>query len=131
MRERIAGYLIEPPTLFKGRGEHPKAGKMKSRIEPECLTLNIGEDAPIPKCLVPGHAWGEIVHKHDVTWLAGYKEDKINKHHKYIFLAANSKFKNDNDKKKYEKARKLKEFIKSVRENYERKLVDKKNEVNR
>ena len=24
--EKIGGYLIEAPTLFKGRGAHPKAG---------------------------------------------------------------------------------------------------------
>ena len=29
IREKIGGYTIEPPTLFKGRGAHPKAGKMK------------------------------------------------------------------------------------------------------
>ena len=27
--EKVGGYSIEPPTLFKGRGIHPKAGMMK------------------------------------------------------------------------------------------------------
>jgi len=42
--------------------------------------------------------------------------------HKYIFLAAESRLKAENDKKKYEKARRLKNLIASIRENYERKL---------
>jgi len=33
--------MIEPPTLFKGRGKHPKAGILKPRIEPEEVMLNI------------------------------------------------------------------------------------------
>lgn len=55
--------MIEPPTLFKGRGEHPKAGIMKARIIPEQLTINVALEAPVPKCLTPGHNWLEVVHK--------------------------------------------------------------------
>jgi hypothetical protein len=32
--EKVNGYQIEPPTLFKGRGKHPKAGCLKPRIQP-------------------------------------------------------------------------------------------------
>lgn len=74
------------------------------------ITINIAENAPIPICPLNGHNWGEVVHKHDVTWLCSYKDDTINPNstHKYIFLAANSKFKGIRDREKYEKARKLK-----------------------
>lgn len=75
---------------------------------PEQLTINIAEDAPVPKCTMPGHCWKEIVHKNDVTWLGGYKDDTIKKTHKYIQMAATSKFKYMNDMKKYERARRLK-----------------------
>jgi len=34
MVEKINGPQIEPPTLFKGRGAHPKAGYLKSRVQP-------------------------------------------------------------------------------------------------
>jgi DNA topoisomerase-1 len=33
--EKINGFTIEPPTLFKGRGDHPRAGFLKPRIQPE------------------------------------------------------------------------------------------------
>jgi len=71
-----------------------------------------------------GHAWGEIVHKQEVTWLAGYKETSINHAHKYIFLAANSKMKGLNDMKKYETSRRLKDCIDEVRRKYQLMLRD-------
>lgn len=107
-KEKVGGYLIEAPTLFKGRGDHPKAGFLKGRIMPEDITINIAQNAPVPKCHMPGHAWKDIVHNNEVTWLAYYKDDTINTSYKYIFLSAESKFKGANDRKKYEKARKLK-----------------------
>ena len=40
--------MVEPPTIFRGRGDHPHAGKLKSRIVPEFVSINIGPDYPIP-----------------------------------------------------------------------------------
>jgi DNA topoisomerase-1 len=99
----VNGFLIEPPTLFKGRGKHPRAGFVKPRIQPEEITLNLSDDAPIPRCHVAGHNWFDVVCKKDSTWLCSYKNDAVSSSssHKYIFLAANSKFKGINDRKKY------------------------------
>lgn len=123
--ERMSNYQVEPPGIFRGRGEHPLSGKIKSRILPENVTLNIGPDDPVPICPLPGHSWKEIMHNTEATWLAYYKVGKASK---YVFLAANSKFKGVNDFKKYEKARKLKSAITSIREDYEKKLEDKSQE---
>ena len=57
-----------------------------------------------------------------VTWLAYYKDETINTAYKYIFLSAESKFKGINDRKKYEKARKLKDCIEKIREHYTEKM---------
>ena len=127
MIEKVGGYLIEAPTLFKGRGEHPKAGLMKARIMPEDITINIGRYSAVPKCNMKGHSWKDIVHNNEVTWLAFYKDDTINTSYKYIFLSAASKFKGLNDRKKYEKARKLKTYIQSIRNNYQLKLKSTNN----
>ena len=123
--EKISNYLVEPPGIFRGRGEHPLSGKIKPRIVPENVVLNIGPDDPVPICPLPGHAWKEIVQNTEATWLAYYKTEKSSK---YVFLASNSKFKGMNDFKKYEKARKLKTGIFTIREDYERKLEDKSQE---
>lgn len=75
--------------------------------------LNISEDSPIPKCHVPGHNWLDVVTKRDSTWLCHYNNDAVGltNANKYIMLAANSRFKGMSDRRKYEKARKLKNCI--------------------
>lgn len=124
-REKIGGYTIEPPTLFKGRGDHPKSGLFKPRVYPEDVTINVSEDAPVPMCDLPGRAWKEVVHNPQVTWLAMYRDEAINHSSKYFFLGANSRLKGVNDLKKYEKARKLKTEITRIREDYMKKINSK------
>ena len=52
-----------------------------------------------------------------MTWLAKWK-DSINGEDKCVWLAANSSWKGKSDLAKYEKARKLKDHIGKVREDY-------------
>lgn len=54
---QVGNFRIEPPGLFRGRGEHPKMGKIKKRIYPRDVTINIGEGTPIPEHPYPG-GWG-------------------------------------------------------------------------
>lgn len=111
--------MIEPPGIFRGRGEHPGAGRVKSRIVPEYVTINIGYDDPIPPCTVPGHAWKKVVENKEATWLAHYKDEKWDKaEKKYLALAAESKRKGLSDKSKYERAQRLKNMIENVRKVY-------------
>lgn len=58
--EKTANNLVEPPGIFRGRGEHPSIGLLKQRIMPEMVTINIGQDDLIPICTVPGHAWKRV-----------------------------------------------------------------------
>lgn len=39
--ERVGNTTIEPPSLFRGRGKHPKAGVLKQRVMPEDITINV------------------------------------------------------------------------------------------
>jgi len=87
--------------------------------------MNVAENAPVPRCGVKGHCWKQIVHNNEVTWLAYYRDASINEKKpstKYIFLAASSKFKGENDRKKYEKARILKTKIADIRIDYKKKI---------
>ncbi|GJQ10293.1 hypothetical protein GpartN1_g2084.t1 [Galdieria partita] len=115
--EKVGNFRVEPPGLFLGRGEHPLMGKVKKRIMPEDITINIGEDAPVPECPIPGHQWGQVIHNNKVTWLAGWK-DSITGGYKYVWLSAGSRFKGQSDQQKYEKARKLKNHIDDIRKDY-------------
>ena len=40
--------------MFRGRGAHPKQGKIKSRIEPEDIVINCSQGSEVPKP-PPGH----------------------------------------------------------------------------
>ena len=105
-KQKVGNFRVEPPGLFRGRGEHPKTGMVKKRVEPEQITINIGTEANVP---IPpeGHRWKEIKHDTEGTWLAMWQEN-INGAYKYVMLAANSDIKGQSDFKKFEKARELK-----------------------
>lgn len=120
VQEKVANYCIEPPGIFRGRGEHPHAGKIKSRIVPEYVAINVGFDNPIPACPIPGHAWKKVINNQEATWLCHFKDENNTyaSSSKYLFLAAESKLKGLNDKKKYERARRLKAIVGDVREDY-------------
>ncbi|XP_024987242.1 DNA topoisomerase 1 alpha-like [Cynara cardunculus var. scolymus] len=125
VKEKVGNFRVEPPGLFRGRGEHPKMGKLKKRIRPSDITINIGKGSPIPECPIPGQSWKEVRHDNTVTWLA-YWNDPINpKDFKYVFLAASSSLKGQSDKEKYEKARSLKGYIEGIRKAYTRDFGNK------
>lgn len=73
--QKVNASMTEPPAIFRGRGEHPQRGKLKSRIVPEYVTINVGEDDMIPPCPVDGHAWKEVVHNPKASWLCQYKDE--------------------------------------------------------
>lgn len=112
-KEKVGNYRIEPPGLFRGRGQHPKTGKLKFRVYPEDITINIGAAARIPSP-PPGHQWRDVVHNNTVTWLATWTEN-INGVPKYVQLGATSSLKGKSDYKKFETARRLKHHIGSIR----------------
>ena len=117
--EQVGNFRTEPPGLFRGRGEHPKMGMWKRRILPEDIIINIGKDAPVPQA-PEGHRWKEVRHDQTVTWLAAWKDAVNAKEVKYVFLAANSKFKADSDVKKYDRAIRLTAYIDKIRAEYRR-----------
>jgi len=115
-KERIGNFRTEPPSLFRGRGEHPKQGMIKRRIMPEDVIINCSKDSVIP---VPpeGRRWKKVQHDNSVTWLASWTEN-IQGQIKYIMLNPSSRLKGEKDWQKYEKARKLKTEIHKIRDDY-------------
>lgn len=119
-KQKVGNFRVEPPSLFRGRGEHPKTGHVKTRVRPEQITINIGKEAQVPPP-PPGHNWKEVKHDQEGTWLAMWQEN-INGNYKYVMLAANSDVKGQSDYKKFEKARELKHHIDRVRKDYQKNL---------
>ncbi len=108
----IGAYLIEPPGIFMGRGAHPLRGRWKPRVYSHEVTLNLDEDAPIPPA--PHGEWAGIVHEHDSLWIARWTEtltDKI----KYVWLAETSHLRQERERAKYDKAKKLEKSLRAVR----------------
>ena len=123
-KERVGNFRDEPPGLFRGRGKHPKAGKLKTRVMPEQITINIGKGALIPEA-PSGHSWGKVIHNNEVAWLACWNKN-INGNYKYVLFAANSSLKGQSDFKKFEKARELKNHIERIRKTIQTELVDER-----
>eukprot|EP01127_Copromyxa_protea_P020496 TRINITY_DN6875_c0_g1_i1.p1 TRINITY_DN6875_c0_g1~~TRINITY_DN6875_c0_g1_i1.p1 ORF type:complete len:489 (+),score=120.61 TRINITY_DN6875_c0_g1_i1:62-1528(+) len=115
-REKVGNYMVEPPGLFVGRGDHPKMGMVKHRLYPEDIVLNLDEDAPIPECPVEGHKWGGIVHNHEVMWLACWRQNIGIP--KYAFINADSSLSGRLNRKKFEVSRRLQDCIKEIRKTY-------------
>ncbi|XP_017544239.1 DNA topoisomerase I, mitochondrial isoform X1 [Pygocentrus nattereri] len=122
-RERIGNFKIEPPGLFRGRGDHPKQGMLKKRIQPEDVIINCSRNSHIPEPPT-GHKWKEVRHDNTVTWLASWTEN-VQGSCKYVMLNANSKLKGEKDWEKYEVARKLKSCVDAIRSQYQEDLKSK------
>lgn len=113
----IANWLVEPPGLFMGRGQHPMRGKWKPRVRPKDVTLNLGENAPVPE-----GPWQAIVHDHSSTWLATWMETLTGKR-KYVWLHDSAALRQDNDKAKYDKAQKLAQHFDRVQREITRQMM--------
>lgn len=104
----VANWLVEPPGIFMGRGLHPLRGRWKPRVTPKEVTLNLGENASVPE-----GPWKDIVHDHNSTWLASWVESLTGKR-KYVWLHDSSYLRQDNDRAKYDTAKKLEYFISDI-----------------
>jgi len=126
--EKVGNFNMEPPGAFRGRGEHPKMGKLKQRVIPEQVAINVSECACVPIANgPPGHAWGDLCHNPQVQWMCTWHEN-INNQVKYVMLAAQSSFKGKSDRSKYNKASLLCDNIENIRADYKKKLISKQTE---
>lgn len=127
-REKLGNFIVEPMSIYMGRGNNPNMGRIKREIVPEDVTINIGINDPIPKP-PNGYEWGEVTHDHHSEWVAKWK-DSITGKPKYLRFSDEGKFKGENDLEKYEYARKLDLHINKLRDAY-MKDVRKGNNINK
>ncbi len=105
----IANWMVEPPGLFMGRGQHPIRGRWKPRVQQSDVTLNLGESAPVP----PGK-WNEVVHDHNSMWMAKWI-DKLTDKEKYVWLHEGSPLQQSRNKAKYNNALKVGTNLQRIR----------------
>jgi DNA topoisomerase-1 len=124
VRLEIANWMVEPPGIFIGRGQHPLRGRWKPRIKEEDVILNLGEDAPVP----PGR-WKEIVHDHNSMWIAKWV-DKLTDKEKYVWLHESTPIQQSRNRQKYDNAMRAGRQIERVRERI-MKMMSSENERER
>lgn len=122
-QQKVGNYKIEPPGIFLGRGEHPKLGKIKPRVNPEDVMINLDKSAPVPEPNVGGK-WDKVIHDPEVVWLAMWI-DTVTGKNKYVFTSMEGTFKAASDEKKFNLARKLKRNAGKIRKQMD---VDMKSE---
>lgn len=123
--EPLGNFTIEPAAIFYGRGDNKRRGMIKRDIEPEEVTINIGEEAEVPKP-PKGHKWGNVINDKSLAWIASWK-DTLKGENKYVYFAAEGQLKGKSDLKKYEKARKLNYYLADIRKRYEKDLNARSN----
>ena len=127
-KQVIDNFLVEPPTIFVGRGSHPLSGRIKNRIYPNDIILNVGKDMRIPvpnviineknedldKNITAKDRWGDIITDNFVEWIASWQNNVTGKYN-YARFGRKSDFKMKSDEEKYDKARLLKKKINKIR----------------
>ena len=121
----VANYMAEPPGIFIGRGEHPMRGKWKPKVSSKDVTLNLGKDAKLPF----GN-WGKVVHDKDSMWMASWT-DILTQKRKYVWLADTAGIKQDRDRAKYDKAKKLASEIDKIKDKIVKDMQNKDTGVRR
>lgn len=119
----LGNYMVEPPGLFMGRGDHPLRGSWKCRVFPEDITINHSANVPAP--LPPtGHKWKEVVENKKALYIAIWIQ-KLTGEYKKILFSGDSIVKQSSDQKKFDKAIKLAKNLDSVNTEID-KLLDSK-----
>jgi DNA topoisomerase-1 len=108
-RAEVLNWMVEPPGIFMGRGQHPKRGKWKPRITPKDITLNLSKNSQ-----VLNNNWGKFIHDQNSMWLASWI-DKLTGKIKYVWLHDTASIRQTRDKQKYDLAYKLEKKITRVR----------------
>lgn len=105
-RVALGNYMVEPPGLFMGRGQHPLRGRWKARTYPEDVTINLSSDTPVPEPVYSGEEkkeWKEVVENKNALWTARWY-CKLTGNQKRVLFGATSIVKQEADKKKFSKA---------------------------
>jgi DNA topoisomerase-1 len=125
-KQPVGNFIVEPPSIFIGRGSHPSLGSIKWRIYPSDITLNLSKDAILPeidKTSFNTHTdqkllkWGAVVNENKSYWLASWK-DLITGKTKYVWLSDKSDIKASKDEIKFDTAKSLGKIIEKIRKTY-------------
>ncbi|MFO7918690.1 MAG: hypothetical protein R6V13_11470 [Anaerolineae bacterium] len=116
-RVELGTYMVEPSSIFVGRGKHPLRGHWKEGAKRSDITLNLSPDASLER-----DGWDEIVWQPDSMWVARWK-DKLSGKLKYIWLGDTAPIKQEREAAKFDESRRLGRKLDQVRERISRDLT--------
>ncbi len=108
-RCELGNYMVEPSSIFMGRGEHPFRGKWKEGPRHEEIILNHSDDVQAPE-----GKWKEVLWDSESIWVAKWK-DKLTGKMKYVWPHDNSPIKQKKEIAKFDKAIELRENLGKIR----------------
>jgi len=97
----VSNYVVEPGSIFMGRGKHPLRGKWKEGAKENDITINLSPDSKVPE-----GKWKKVIWEPDFIWTAKW-DDKLRGKEKYVWLSDTSRVKQEREKEKFDKAREL------------------------
>jgi len=109
IKVEISNYVVEPSSIFMGRGKHPLRGRWKNGAVEEDIILNLSPDAKIPE-----GRWKKIVWEPNSMWVAKWR-DKLGRKMKYVWLSEASSIRQEKEIEKYDGANELRSKIRKVR----------------
>jgi DNA topoisomerase-1 len=104
-RCELGNYMVEPSSIFMGRGQHPFRGKWKEGPRHSDVILNHSKDVPPPE----GN-WLRVDWDPDSIWVAKWK-DKLTGKMKYVWPHDNSPVKQKAEIAKFNKAIELRKNL--------------------
>jgi DNA topoisomerase-1 len=107
-RVEVSNYVVEPGSIFMGRGKHPLRGKWKEGAKESDVILNLSPGS------VPEGKWKNIIWEPSFLWTAKWN-DKLRSKEKYVWLSDTSRVKQEREKKKFDKARELEKEYNKVK----------------
>jgi len=115
----LSNYVVEPSSIFMGRGKHPLRGKWKEGAKESDIILNLS-----PGSVVKGN-WKKIIWNPGYMWIAKWG-DKLRGKEKYVWLSDISRIKQEREKEKFDKAKELEKQYDKVRKH----IIDNINSEN-
>ncbi len=107
-RCELGNYMVEPSSIFMGRGQHPFRGKWKEGPRHSDIILNHSKDIPLPE----GN-WLRVDWDPDSIWVAKWK-DKLTGKMKYVWPHDSSPVKQKAEIAKFNKAIELRKNLDQI-----------------
>lgn len=117
-RCELANYMVEPSSIFMGRGQHPFRGKWKEGPRHSDVILNHS-----PNIAPPPGDWLRVDWDPDSIWVAKWK-DKLTEKMKYVWPHDSSPVKQKTEIAKFNKAIELRKNLGKIRKHIKANLVD-------